>query len=39
MNLQVHKRMLDLAGQKWPITALPDDVVFRVRQPLIPGAY
>lgn len=38
MDLRVYKRMVDLAGQPWPQSARPDDVVFRVRQPLIPGA-
>ena len=37
LDLQVYKRMLDLAGQPWPDTAQPGDVVFRVRQPLLPG--
>ncbi|MEP1213778.1 MAG: type II secretion system protein N [Marinobacter sp.] len=37
MDLRVYKRMVDLAGQPWPDSASPDDVVFRVRQPLIPG--
>lgn len=36
MDLQVYKRMVDLAQQPWSDTASPDDVVFRVRQPLIP---
>lgn len=38
LELQVYKRMLDLAAQPWPDTAQPGDVVFRVRQPLLPGA-
>ncbi|KMQ74992.1 type II secretion system protein N [Marinobacter subterrani] len=38
MELRVYKRMVDLAGQSWPDSASPGDVVFRVRQPLIPGA-
>jgi len=38
MELRVYKRMIDLAGQPWPDSASPDDVVFRVRQPLLPGA-
>jgi len=38
MELRVYKRMVDLAGQPWPDTARPDDVVFRIRQPLLPGA-
>lgn len=37
MELRIYKRMVDLAGQPWPASASPDDVVFRVRQPLIPG--
>jgi len=37
MELRVYKRMVDLAGQPWPASASPDDVVFRVKQPLIPG--
>lgn len=37
MDLRVYKRMVDLADQPWPDSAGPDDVVFRVRQPLIPG--
>jgi general secretion pathway protein N len=38
MELRVYKRMVDLAGQPWPDSASPGDVVFRVRQPLVPGA-
>lgn len=38
MEVRVYKRMIDLAGQPWP-DASPDDVVFRVRQPLLPGAH
>lgn len=38
MELRVYKRMIDLAGQPWPDSASPDDVVFSVRQPLLPGA-
>jgi general secretion pathway protein N len=38
LDLQVYKRMLDLAGQPWPDNAQPGDVVFRVRQPLLQGA-
>ncbi|MGO1462813.1 MAG: type II secretion system protein N [Marinobacter sp.] len=38
MELRVYKRMIDLADQPWPDSASPDDVVFRVRQPLLPGA-
>lgn len=37
MEIRVYKRMVDLAGQPWSGSASPDDVVFRVRQPLIPG--
>jgi general secretion pathway protein N len=37
MDLRVYKRMVDLAQQPWPDSARADDVVFRVRQPLIPG--
>jgi general secretion pathway protein N len=37
LDLRVYKRMVDLAGQPWPDSAAPDDVIFRVRQPLIPG--
>lgn len=37
MEIRVYKRMVDLAGQPWSDSASPDDVVFRVRQPLIPG--
>lgn len=36
MDLRVYKRMVDLAQQPWPDSASPDDVVFRVRQPVIP---
>jgi general secretion pathway protein N len=36
MDLRVYKRMVDLAQQPWSDSASPDDVVFRVRQPLIP---
>lgn len=38
LDLQVYKRMLDLAAQPWPDTAQPGDVVFRARQPLLQGA-
>ncbi|PCM45278.1 type II secretion system protein N [Marinobacter sp. ANT_B65] len=38
MELRVYKRMVDLAGQPWPDSAGPDDIVLRVRQPLLPGA-
>ncbi|OEY65121.1 type II secretion system protein N [Marinobacter sp. X15-166B] len=37
LDLQVYKRLIDLAGQPWSGAANPDDVVFRVRQPLLPG--
>lgn len=37
MEVRVYKRMVDLAQQPWPDSASPDDVVFRVRQPLLPG--
>ncbi|MGF2735298.1 type II secretion system protein N [Marinobacter sp. DUT-1] len=37
MEIRVYKRMVDLADQPWSDSASPDDVVFRVRQPLIPG--
>lgn len=37
MDLRVYKRMVDLAQQPWPDSARPDDVVFRVRQPIVPG--
>lgn len=37
MDLRVYKRMVDLAQQPWSDSAGPDDVVFRVRQPVIPG--
>lgn len=39
MDLRVFKRMVDLAGQPWSDSAAPDDVVFRVRQPVIPGGF
>lgn len=38
VELRVYKRMIDLAGQPWSDTASPDDVVFRIKQPLLPGA-
>ncbi len=38
MELRVYKRMVDLAGQNWSDSASPGDVIFRVRQPLIPGS-
>ncbi|KEF31698.1 hypothetical protein D777_02047 [Marinobacter nitratireducens] len=37
MEVRVYKRMVDLAGQPWPDSAQPSDIVFRVRQPLLPG--
>ena len=37
MDIRVYKRMVDLAQQPWPNSASPDDVIFRVRQPLVPG--
>lgn len=37
MEIRVYKRMVDLAQQPWPDNARPGDVVFRVRQPLLPG--
>lgn len=39
MGIRVYKRMVDLAGQPWSDSASPDDVVFRVRQPLLPGGF
>lgn len=38
MELRVYKRMIDLAGQPWSGSASPDDVVFRVKQRLLPEA-
>ncbi|MDC0663848.1 type II secretion system protein N [Marinobacter sp. SS21] len=38
LEVRVYKRLIDLAGQPWSGTASPGDVVFRVQQPLIPGA-
>lgn len=37
LEIRVYKRMIDLAGQSWSGAASPGDVVFRVRQPLLPG--
>ncbi|WP_417686858.1 type II secretion system protein N [Pseudidiomarina gelatinasegens] len=37
LDLRVFKRMVDLAGQPWSGAASPDDVIFSVRQPLLPG--
>ena len=39
MEVRVYKRMVDLAQQPWPDTARPGDVVFRVRQPILPGGF
>jgi len=39
MELRVYKRMVDLAQQPWPDSARPGDVVFRVRQPILPGGF
>lgn len=36
LEVQVYKRLIDLAGQPWSGAASPDDVVFRLRQPLLP---
>lgn len=38
LELKVYKRLVDLAGQNWSSAAQPGDVIFRVRQPLLPGA-
>ena len=38
LELKVYKRLVDLAGQEWSAAAQPGDVIFRVRQPLLPGA-
>ncbi|GGY70891.1 type II secretion system protein N [Marinobacter zhanjiangensis] len=37
MAIRVYKRMVDLAGQQWPASAAPGDVIFQVQQPLLPG--
>ncbi|WP_166263167.1 type II secretion system protein N [Marinobacter caseinilyticus] len=37
LEIQVFKRMVDLAGQSWSGAAQPGDTIFRVRQPLLPG--
>lgn len=37
MDLRVYRRMVDLAQQPWPDSAGPGEVVFRIRQPLIPA--
>ncbi|HET8849288.1 MAG TPA: type II secretion system protein N [Marinobacter sp.] len=39
MEIRVYKRMIDLAGQPWPDSAQPGDVVFQVRQPVLPGGF
>ncbi|MEX2473569.1 type II secretion system protein N [Marinobacter sp.] len=39
MELRVYKRMVDLADQPWSGSAQPSDVIFRVRQPLLPGGF
>lgn len=39
MELRVYKRMVDLADQPWSGSAQPDDVIFRVRQPFLPGGF
>ncbi|MGM0767057.1 MAG: type II secretion system protein N [Pseudomonadota bacterium] len=39
MELRVYKRMVDLADQPWSGSAQPGDVIFRVRQPLLPGGF
>jgi len=37
MDIRLYKRMVDLAEQPWSDAASPDDIIFRVRQPLLPG--
>lgn len=37
MEIRVYKRMVDLAQQPWSGNSKPSDVVFRVKQPLLPG--
>ena len=37
MDLRIYKRMVDLAQQPWPDSAKADDVVFRVRQAVVPA--
>lgn len=37
MEIRVYKRMVDLAQQPWSENSSPSDVVFRVKQPLLPG--
>lgn len=39
LELRVYKRMVDLADQPWSGSAQPGDVIFRVRQPLLPGGF
>ncbi|WP_323752691.1 type II secretion system protein N [Marinobacter sp.] len=39
MEIRVYKRMVDLAQQPWSEGARPGDVVFRVKQPLLPGGF
>ena len=39
MDIRVYKRMVDLAQQPWPDSARPNDVIFRVQQPLLPGGF
>ncbi len=37
MSVRVYKRMVDLAGQPWPDSAKPGDIIFQVRQKLLTG--
>lgn len=37
MSVRVYKRMVDLAGQPWPDSARPGDIIFQVKQKLLPG--
>ncbi|WP_404361755.1 type II secretion system protein N [Marinobacter sp.] len=37
LEIRVYKRLVDLAGQSWSGAAQPGDVIFRVRQPILPG--
>ena len=37
LEIRIYKRLVDLAGQPWSGAAKPGDVIFRVRQPLLPG--
>lgn len=39
MEIRVYKRMVDLAQQPWSGNSKPSDVVFRVKQPLLPGGF